>query len=73
MDLGLHCSIFGQVWLRDEALPFKGVPSLWGIQQLLHVASGEHAEEGPAKNFLQDGPHSTAGHREGARAIEDCL
>lgn len=75
VDLGLHCSVSEQVWMKDEALPVEGLPSLCGIQHLLHVTGGAKqrvacglpAEGGPAKNFLQDvlGPTAVPAIEEG--------
>lgn len=53
MDLGLCCSNFGQLWRTDEALPSEGLPSLCGIQKLLHVTEGALRAEGhPARSSL---------------------
>lgn len=55
MNLGLHCSNFGQLWMTNEALLSEGLPSLCGIQNLLHVTEGTlRAEEDPARGSLQD-------------------
>lgn len=41
LDLDLSCSVFGQVWKRDKALPSEGLLALWGILDLLHVTGGD--------------------------------